>query len=693
MPMPIFEESMTRDVSGAAITTVDLESQHRIAEFRADSVNEDKRTVDVVFSTGSRVLRYRYDRGRYSEELSIDTKHMDLSRLNGGAPVLDSHSFYNLGAQLGVVERAWVADGVAMATLRLSARDDVEPVWQDIRDGIIRNVSVGYSVQKYEITKNEDKPDEYRAVEWQPFEISFVTVPADADAGVRQNSQNLTPCILEMVRSDPPQEKGIDMPKAVKKAEQTAATETRSEVITPTTEVVDNVDAGQSRAADSVPAAGDAPLDEAGIRAAERDRVTGIQTAARAVGLDDGVATRLIDQGLSVDQAKVRMHDEVAARQELTASRTQVDVPHGGQNEHETRLAGMENALEHRSNPQIALEDHGREFRGLNLMDLARRCVEIAGGQVRGLSGNEVAALALGDTRSAGMMSTSDFPVILGNVVGRTLRRAYETAPSVFRQFSNQVTASDFKDMTRVQLGEAPDLEKVNESGEFKHGSLGEASEKYKIATYGKIIAITRQTIINDDLGAFQRLPRMMGRAAAELEADTVMGIITGNPKMNDNVTLFHNTHKNLAAAASVIDVANISLGRKAMRKQTGVTSTRPLNLLPRFLMVPTDLETTAEQFLSKQYLPTKDADINTFKDSLTLLVDPRLDADSATAWYLISDPAQIDTIEYAYLEGQQGVYLETKQGFEVDGVQLKVRLDFGAAPIDWRGFYKNAGQ
>ena len=692
MPKKIDQELSPENQIRDYPAEVDLENQCRTAEFRADTVNEEKHTVDVVFSTGARVARFSFSRGRYMEELSIDTKHMDLSRLNGGAPVLNSHSFYDLSAQLGVVERAWVADGVAMATLRLSARDDVAPIWQDIRDGIIRNVSIGYRVQKYEVTKNEDKPDEYRAVEWQPFEISFVTVPADADAGVRQNSQNLTPCILEMVRSDPPQKKGIDMPKAVKKAEKTAVTENRSEVTETSPDVVDNVDAGQTRAPESAHPAGGAGVDEAAIRAAERDRVTGIQSAARSVGLDDGVATRLIDQGVSVDQAKVRMHDEVAARQELTASRTQVDVPHGGQNEHETRLSGLENALEHRSNPQIQLEDHGREFRGLNLMDIARRCVEIAGGDARGLSGNEVAALALGDTRSAGMMSTSDFPVILGNVVGRTLRRAYETAPSVFRQFSNQVTASDFKDMTRVQLGEAPDLEKVNESGEFKHGSLGEASEKYKIATYGKIIAITRQTIINDDLGAFQRLPRMMGRAAAELEADTVMGIITGNPKMNDNVALFHNTHKNLAAAASVIDVANISLGRKALRKQTGVTSTRPLNLLPRFLMVPTDLETVAEQFLSKQVLPTTDANINTFKGSLTLLVDPRLDATSATAWFLIADPAQIDTIEYAYLEGQQGVYLETKQGFDVDGVQLKVRLDFGAAPIDHRGFYKNAG-
>ncbi len=70
-----------------------------------------------------------------------------------------------------------------------------------------------------------------------------------------------------------------------------------------------------------------------------------------------------------------------------------------------------------------------------------------------------------------------------------------------------------------------------------------------------------------------------------------------------------------------------------------------------------------------------------------------RVSTRQATAWYLIADPAQIDTVEYCYLEGQQGVYIETKQGFEIDGVEIKARMDFGAAALDYRGMQKNAGQ
>ncbi|PCI51922.1 MAG: peptidase U37 [Alphaproteobacteria bacterium] len=677
--------------------SVDIENQHRMAEFRADTINEDKRTVDVVFSTGARVMRFSFMRGRYVEELSLDPKHMDLSRLNGGAPCLDSHSFYQLSSQIGVVERAWVADGVAMATIRLSSRDDVEPIWQDIRDGIIRNVSIGYSVQKYEVTKNEDKPDEYRAVEWQPFEISFVTVPADADAGVRQNSQNLNPCILEMVRSDPPQQKGIDMPKAIKKdAEQTAATENRSNENAPQSQnVSENVESTETRLdrkPKKDPALEAAGLDENAIRAAERQRVTDIQAAGRSVGLDDAVATRFVEQGLSVDESKVRMHDEVAKRQELTVIRTQVEMPHDGQNEDETRMAAMQCAIAHRANYQNnELTDAAREYRGMSLVDIARDCIVQRGGKVRGLTPMEIVGIALNtEQRSGGMMGTSDFPIILGNTINRTLRSAYDEAPRVWERFTRRIGVKDFKQIERAQIGGGDmAFEKVNEHGEFKRGSFGEASEKYKIDSYGRIIALSRQAIINDDMSAFDRIPQIFGRKASDFEGDMVMAFITGNYVMGDGTALFHSDHKNLATGA-LISVASLGKMRTAMRTQTGLSDDEILNLIMKFLLVPAALETDAEKFLSTNIVPAKAADENPFKGKLELLVDPRLDAVSKTSWYIIADPMQIDTIELAHLEGQEGMFTETRHGFNVDGVEIKVRIDRGGAPIDHRGFQKN---
>jgi len=132
------------------------------------------------------------------------------------------------------------------------------------------------------------------------------------------------------------------------------------------------------------------------------------------------------------------------------------------------------------------------------------------------------------------------------------------------------------------------------------------------------------------------------------------------------------------------------------MRLQKGPQGT-PLNLIPRYMAVPTALETYMLQLVYPINIASADATkvVPEWVRSLVPVVEPRLDGatNGSTAWYLIADPAQIDTAEYCYLEGQQGVYIETKQGFEVDGVEIKARMDFGAAALDFRGMQKNSGQ
>ena len=116
------------------------------------------------------------------------------------------------------------------------------------------------------------------------------------------------------------------------------------------------------------------------------------------------------------------------------------------------------------------------------------------------------------------------------------------------------------------------------------------------------------------------------------------------------------------------------------------------MNLSPRYLIVPAALETLAWQFTNPPIFPTQPSSANPFLGELVTVVEGRLDAASATAWYLAADPMQIDTIEYCYLEGNEGVYIETRQGFDVDGMEIKARLDFAAKAIDYRGLYKNVG-
>lgn len=413
--------------------------------------------------------------------------------------------------------------------------------------------------------------------------------------------------------------------------------------------------------------------------AQERTRVSELRALASTHRVEEADLNRMIDTGTTVADARNEVLNLLATRSQNAVPGGHVVVGHHG----EALRAGLAGALMNRVNPsQHPLTDGSREFRSMSLMNMAAEVIHAGGGSTRGMTPMEIAAKA--------MHSTSDFPAILADVANTTLRAGYEAAPRTFTAFCRQASASDFKFVNRAQLGEAPELEKVNESGEFNYGSMGEDNQRYKLETYGKIIALTRQTIINDDLDAFSRVPGAFGASAAELESNVVWGLITGNVKMADNKALFHNDHGNLGTAAA-LSVESLSEARKKMRRQTGISAKRPLNLMAEYLVVPAALETKAQQIVA-EILSAKSADVNPFAGKLQVVVEPRLDDSSETAWYLSAAPARIDTIEYAYLTGEEGVYIETENGFDVDGVKIKARLDFGAGVIDHRGLFKNAG-
>lgn len=171
-------------------TSKQLGKQFSRALFDVNSINKEARTIDVVFATETPVLKSTWD-GMINEILVCDAANVRMERINSGAPLLDTHDKYSVTTQLGVVENARVENRQLKATVRFSKRDDVEKVWQDVQDGIIRNISVGYRVYEYDITERLDKsvPD-YRATDWEPFEISLVPVPADFNSGTRSNENN-----------------------------------------------------------------------------------------------------------------------------------------------------------------------------------------------------------------------------------------------------------------------------------------------------------------------------------------------------------------------------------------------------------------------------------------------------------------------------------------------------------------------
>lgn len=667
---------------------VALPMQLRRAPILPATVNPDARSVDVVFTTGAAVRRRRWTGWDtsvpFDEILEVSDRAVDLTRLNAGAPALDSHSVWSSHSQVGVVERAWIEGKEGKATIRFPREgldQAADRMFGLISDGIIRNVSVGYSIERVKVVEPATKGEvEQRIVErWTPLEVSFVTVPADPRAQVRAADQASYP--VEIIHTRMQKEASMPESTTTVAGDVPASTETRQQPVAAPA----NPEPMIARLPEPAPAP-DTEAIATRAREAERDRVSTIYDLTGRLNLERSFAEDLVKRGVSVDESRRLILDQVAAKSDETRTFPHVSVPLGGRDERITRRDAVANALLHRYSPTLfQLEDAARQYRGMTLLELARESLGNAGVNTRGLSRDEVATRAL--------HSTSDFPEILSAVTNKTLRQAYEAYPRTFMLFCRQVLATDFKAMHRVQLGEAPQLLEVGESGEFKRGTLGESKESYKVKTYGRVVAITRQVLINDDLDAFTRIPAMYGNSIAQLESDVVWGIITSNPAMADGNALFHTTHKNLAGTGAALDVASVGAARAAMALQTGLDKKTVLNIRPAFLIVPAALELKAEQLVAQNLVPADSVKVVPQSiRTLSPISEPRLDAASATSWYLAASPNQIDTIEYAYLEGQQGAYIETRNGFDVDGVEIKCRLDFGAKAIDWRGLYKNPG-
>jgi hypothetical protein len=654
----------------------------------------------VTWTAGAQVLRYDWFRDRsYLEELSSDPSAVRMARLQSGrAPLLRDHDTWDgIDSVLGVVESASLdaASATGDASVRFSKRADVEPYFQDVLDRILPNISFGYRTYACDmIPPGQEGNDQwiYRAIDWEPYEISLISIPADLGANVRGDGmeagavqQRFFPCVFN------DRSTGVSSDGArASQLNQGAVMPGENQPQNPANPTGPDTSEAARNAAASAQA--EAARNEGAT--AERQRMIDLRTAVRASVLDnqDELLNGFIERGVTVDAARAEILRLQAERSNANAQRGAANVV-TVTDETDVRRTAMTDAVMHRVNPRHELNDAARQYRGMTLREMCREALEAAGVDTRGMELRHLAGMALGLTGArAGYNSTSDLPIVFGNVINRTLRDAYGAAPRSFTSWARQGTLTDFRPATRVMVDGALKLEKINETGEYKYGKLTDSGEVIQLGSYGKIINFTRQMIINDDLSALQRVPLYFGRAAANLESDVTYAALTGNPAMSDGKTLFHAQHANLGVAGA-ISIDTLTAGRAAMRVQKAPGDGTPLNGAPRFLIVPAALETIAGQYTSNQYTPNQATQQNPFFNTLTPIVEPRLDAVSTTAWFLAADPAAIDTVEYCYLEGEQGLYTEQDLDFDVDGLKVKARLDFAAKALDYRGLFKNPGQ
>lgn len=715
-------------------------------EVRADSFNEEDRTVEIVWAAGAQVKRYSWDEGYYMEELSMDASAIRMDRFAAGMSLLDSHASRSMKDRLGTVVPGSVRieGGKGYARIKLSRNPLAEELFQDLRDGHTFPVSVGYKTHAYEKREGDSNSlPVMRATDWEPMELSAVPVPADSGAHSRsENGETYDVVIRNVVtpenetaaasalRAASSKELPMNKREAAKKytGEQLDALAMGFNVTRSADEsddamrvrllaAIDKQEAAETalrtaQEAETRRVAAETEAEAARVRAAataettanntaaetaraastesaiatERLRISDIQTMGTRHGIDVAVITKAVTEGTSTTEFGRAVLDLLAERTAADGQTSGTFVPRGGQDERTTRRAAVTNALLHRCGiiANDKLTDAAREWRGMTTMDVAKDLLRAQGDNARG-SVNEIAQRAF--------HSTSDFPIIMGEVTRATMLSGYEGYANTFGLISNRNVVPDFRDLKTLELGSAPDLLPVGENGEFKAGTMKESEEAFKISTYGRTIGFSRQMLINDQLNAFTKAIAAWGSKAAKLEGDITWGVIIDNAKLKDGNGLFHASHGNLGTAAA-LTVASLSVARKAFRAQTDIDGEK-INLAPTYLFVGSELEVIAVELIKSQFVANQLTNTTPeFIKSLTPVYEHRLDAVSQYAWLLFATPQQTNGrgLQHAFLSGQEAPFFDERIGFEVDGIEYKIRHDFGAGLTDYRFAYKNAG-
>ena len=461
----------------------------------------------------------------------------------------------------------------------------------------------------------------------------------------------------------------------------------KSKVTAVTAAEEDNPDAGEEAQAaaeneaeaevaeDDQDGAGD-DAGEADADAAEplsADAVAILHICARK-GVPTDRALGMIERGLTCAQATAELQG--ASTQMTIKNRTPRATIQ--RDERTTRRNGMTDALVAQMQGKRDVTGPAAAYMGMSIIEMAAASVGHRGA-IRSWGEKEQVLMQA-------MHTTSDFPAIFENALNKQLQEKYQLAAPTYRQISRKRNFKDFRPMPLVRTGDFPTLKPISEAGEIKWGTFGEGREQALISSYGVGVTISRQMMINDELGAIDEVLSNYGMTVALFEERTFYAFALA-AVMADGNTIFHASHGNLASggAASAINTAAVSAGRAAMRKQKSIDG-NTLNIVPNILLVGPDKETEAEMFVA-QITPTATTDVNPFSGRLTPVVTAEI---SGNAWYLLSsaNPCWI----HGYLEGAEAPRLRTDEPFGRQGFSMTLEHDFGLGAADYRGGYKNNG-
>lgn len=521
------------------LNTIELPALTRAAEVRSASFDATANTVDVIWTTGATVRRVSFLNGAYDEELVVTPQAVRLDRLNNGAPFLNSHDGNDVSRVIGSVVpgTARISNGAGTATIQLSRREDVAGIVKDIRDGIIRNVSVGYRYHRIEKTEAVDgKLPTWRVVDWEPLELSAVAIGADPGAQVRSRSGQTYPCTV----------------------------------------------------APSLHA-----IAQEAVRA-ETARANTIRALGRQWHRED-LASEHIRRGTSADGFRAILQTEKDARMNrIQITRDERETRNRGMSD---AIAAMLAQSTARPGQRVDVPAHARSYVGRGLAEIAAECIGHKGRLFSTAEMHQVVDRAfLSSPDFPGIFANAINARLLARyaVAAPTYRMFFAKYNLTDFRPANVIRVGDFP--VPQQVLESGEIKSghFSESKElFQLGAYATTVNLTRQMLVNDNLAALDQILggAGDRVAAWEN-----GLAFALLTSGSGSN---GPTLLTDGLQVFEAaTHANLAAVPSAIDIANLGIGRAAMAKQKSLDGLN-LNLFPTLLLCGPDKQTQAEQVVA----------------------------------------------------------------------------------------------
>lgn len=726
---------MTRKVKSFKSDTIPHQQMvMRMVTIRENTADDEAKSVQVVVASENPVERYDERRGVVVKEvLRMDGVEFRTDRRQ--LPIVDSHDRSTVRNVLGSVRNIRVEGTELVGEAVFASDPESQVAYRKLREGHLTDFSITATptetqfVQRGDVAEFGSMTVEGPAdvvTRWTPTDASLVAAGADETSTVRQLLRSYQQIPKETRRMLSEEMKAAlvakGMPEQIADAEQAIAWAVG--VLGSAESVVEPVEM-----AEEMPVEEEAPAEEEVQNMEGEEKETVEMTVDRALkadrsrrreivalcdkaGIERAFADTLCDSGTSLNVAREKVLERMISKP--VGSSANADRINVTADENDKFASGMRSGLIQRSYRGAVANrpkpvDGGEQYQHMSLLRMAEKWLQRQGVNTDRMSSQDIARAALGSgstlnrfqIRRDAYHTTGSFPNLLLDAANKSLLDAYEEAPYTWQLWARQAAStSDLKNINRIRFSESPDLEAVPEGHEYKEKPFSDQKETYEPIKYGAAFSITWETIVNDDMDAISRVPAMHGNAARRKQNKAVYSVLTDNDLMSDSVALFgsHTSGTNLSGADANPSVTTLNTAFTAMMTQTGLSSDTIVNVQPRFLIVPAALSATAEELVaSRSYVIANGNEgvQNLYGQGgtrpLTVVVEPLLDANSATAWYLAADPAQIDTVELSFLTGEEAPVMESEWKIESDKWLYKVRQTFGVKAIDWRGLYKYA--